>query len=174
MPEMSYPGRDALRTLSARARERASAGHVARAALAALDAHGHDLEALARRLDVHNQQIAALQADVIDETTTHTAAELIANGFDNIDTDGFDGIRWTDNGFTECFEVVEAYLAQGVTASDLGAEFVLVTIDGDCDQHNTIANEDHSTAREALAAGLDGADPRVTLLGVTDPTAPAR
>ncbi len=75
------------------------------------------------------------------ETTTHTGSELVEHGFANIDTDGFNGIRWTDNDFTECFEVVEAYLAQGVTASDLGAEFVLVTIDGDCDQHAAIASE---------------------------------
>lgn len=50
-PDISYPGRDALRTLSAQARERANATEVARAARAALDAHAHDLDALAHRLD---------------------------------------------------------------------------------------------------------------------------
>lgn len=67
--------------------------------------------------------------------TTHAGAELIENGFVNIDTDGFDGIRWIDTDFTECFEVVEAYLGQGASVIPAGAEFVLVTIEGDCDQH---------------------------------------
>ena len=51
---ISYPGRDALRISAAKARERANAVDVARAALAALDAHAHDLAALVARLDQHD------------------------------------------------------------------------------------------------------------------------
>jgi hypothetical protein len=71
MPEtISYPGRDALSVMAAQVNsdeaERRARAYLARSIRAALDTHAHDLDALARRLDVHDQQIAALQADVIE------------------------------------------------------------------------------------------------------------
>lgn len=82
MPEMSYPGRDALRIMAAQVDaepERSGRAYIARSLLAALDAHGHDLEALARRLDALEAQAdtGAPCADCGERPGEHGATPLL-------------------------------------------------------------------------------------------------
>lgn len=195
MPEtISYPGRDALGVMAAQVNsvepERRPRAYLARSIRAALDTHAHDLDALARRLDVHDQQIAALQADAcwkghaagrnyggptpqaapalpawVTETTPCAACpEDIKHEHDDN--------GWTDDDGDHRGHAFEAEPVHAIAVTF----YVAAPQDLDADTIRAMfgAVLDHSTAREALAAGLDGADPRVTLLGVTDPTAPAR
>lgn len=265
MPEMSYPGRDALRIMAAQVDaepERSGRAYIARSLLAALDAHGHDLEALARRLDALEAQAdtGAPCADCGERPGEHGATPLLdiaphayrapeaptaypeptpaqvetgrdLAGMAEADgavSDGAD-VPWMiareladaywkghaagrnyggptpqaapalpdwvtettpcaacpedikhehdDNGWTDDDGDHRGHAFEAEPVHAIAVTFyVAAPQDLDADTIRAMFGSvlDHSTAREALAAGLDGADPRVTLLGVTDPTAPAR
>lgn len=63
---IGYPGRSALGALSAQSRKHANGVHVARATRAALDAHAHDLDELAHRLDALEALVTIEAAPQVD------------------------------------------------------------------------------------------------------------
>lgn len=169
MPEgtISYPGRDALRISAAKARESANGADVARAALAALDAQAHDLDALARRLDDIEARPQAedptgprpVPSWVEEATPCAACPPEYAQEHDDNGHEDADGARHPGHAFEPMpvHAVRVTFYVAAWPAPDGAADVV--------EAFERVL--EHSTASEALADGMDGAG--AILLGADRP-----